>query len=170
MKLLNVFGLALIFVMGTASGLYFAEANTEWLDTPETQLLPMNWFEQLESKPAPKDRIEERQIEVYADRIILDIQKAQWARFTDTKSMEPVIHAGSNAIEVVPEHEHDIQVGDIVSYESEYADGYIIHRVVYKGQDEDGTYYILKGDNIATSDPGRVRFEQVKSVVVAIIY
>ena len=84
--------------------------------------------------------------------------------------MEPVITAGANAIEVVPESADDIQVGDIVSYRSTYADGTIIHRVVYKGQDEDGTYFIMKGDNLPTSDPGRVRFGQIERVVVAIVY
>jgi hypothetical protein len=57
-----------------------------------------------------------------------------------------------------------------VSYKSVYATGNIIHRVVYKGQDEQGTYFIMKGDNLPTSDPGRVRFSQMERVVVGLIY
>jgi len=171
MKLAKLFGIALVFVLGITAGLYLATAEEpNWEDTPESALLPFNPFQTVDTQPSPKDRVAEKQIEVYSDRIILDIQNAQWARFTDTKSMEPIIHSGSNAIEIVPQSEDDIQVGDIVSYESDYTDGFIIHRVVYKGEDEEGIYFILKGDNLATSDPGRVRFDQIQRVVVAIIY
>jgi len=119
---------------------------------------------------SPLDRIKEDQILVTNEKVVLNIKGAEWASFTDTNSMDPVLDSGANAIEVVPESEDDIQVGDIVAYESEYADGVIIHRVVYKGRDEKGTYFILKGDNNPISDPGKVRFNQIKRVVVAIIY
>jgi hypothetical protein len=70
----------------------------------------------------------------------------------------------------VPHSADEIKVGDIVSYQSDLAEGTIIHRVIYKGQDEQGTYFIMKGDNLPTSDPGRVRFSQIERVVVGIIY
>jgi signal peptidase len=120
--------------------------------------------------PSPSKWIGENQIGVYSQRVILDIEDPQWAIFTDTHSMEPVISSRSYAIEVVPESEDQINVGDIVSYESKYADGTIIHRVIEKGTDSQGVYFILKGDNNPNPDPGRIRFGQVKRVVVAIIY
>jgi len=121
-------------------------------------------------RPSPADHLTDKQVQVYSDRVILDIQNAEWAIFTNTNSMDPVIDEFSSAIEIRPETQADIEVGDIVSYKSEYADGTIIHRVIYKGQDELGTYFIMKGDNNPTSDPGRVRFSQIKRLVVAIIY
>jgi len=45
-----------------------------------------------------------------------------------------------------------------------------VHRVVYKGKDSIGTYFILKGDNNEEVDPGKVRFEQIKYKTIAIIY
>ncbi len=84
--------------------------------------------------------------------------------------MEPVIFKGANALEITPKSEDDIKVGDIVSYKSEYAEGNIIHRVVYKGQDEKGIYFVMKGDNLPTSDPGRVRFSQMQRVVIGLVY
>ncbi|MBN1792623.1 signal peptidase I [Candidatus Woesearchaeota archaeon] len=129
-----------------------------------------NTGEDVQELGSPGDRIKEHQILVNKERVQIDLKDAQWATFTDTNSMDPVIDAGANAIEVTPENEDDLQVGDIVAYESEYADGLIIHRIAYKGKDEKGTYFILKGDNNPTSDPGKIRFEQIKSVVVAIIY
>jgi hypothetical protein len=119
---------------------------------------------------SPSDWIPEDFILVTNEKVVLNIQGAEWASFTDTNSMDPVIDAGANAIEVIPESPEDIQVGDIVAYESEYAEGTIIHRVVYKAQDEKGPYFVLKGDNNPINDPGKIRFEQIKRVVVAIIY
>ncbi len=119
---------------------------------------------------SPKDRVPEDLILVTNEKVVLNIKGAEWASFTDTNSMDPVIDEGAHAIEIIPRSEEEIQVGDIVAYESEYAEGTIIHRVVYKGQDEKGTYFVLKGDNNPISDPGKIRFSQIKRVVVAIIY
>ena len=120
--------------------------------------------------PSPSSWISENQIGVYSQKVILDVKDPQWATFTDTHSMEPVISSRSYAIEVVPESADKIKVGDIVSYESKYADGTIIHRVIEKGYDSEGVYFIMKGDNNPNPDPGRVRFDQMRRVVVAIIY
>lgn len=178
MRFRTFFGIMLIFALGIIAGVLLssksaeanANTNNTWQDTPVNQLLPYNPFSTVEAKESPKDRIPEKAIEVYKDRIILDISNAQWSSFTDTHSMEPVIFKGANAIEITPTSEDDIKVGDIVSYKSDYADGTIIHRVVYKGQDEKGTYFVMKGDNLPASDPGRVRFSQMQRVVVGLIY
>jgi len=173
----KLFAIIIVFAMGFMIGIYTTNAQQPQYGaggdstTGDSTQFAFNMFAQApEPKDSPMDRIPEKAIVVYKDRIILDIQNAQWATFTNTHSMEPVITAGANAIEIVPKSEDEIKVGDIVSYKSEYAEGYIIHRVVYKGQDEKGTYYIMKGDNILTNDPGRVRFSQIQRVVVAIIY
>jgi hypothetical protein len=117
---------------------------------------------------SPYDHIKEEQIKVFEDRIIIDVQGAEWANFADTNSMDPFLDQGSNALQLVPTSTDDIHVGDIVSYKR--GNSRIIHRVVFIGEDEEGTYYILKGDNNPTSDPGKVRFEQIDRVLFAIIY
>jgi hypothetical protein len=119
---------------------------------------------------SPYDWVKEEQIHVYADRIVIDLEDAEWATFTDTGSMDPIIDSGSNAIEIVPSSPEAIHLGDIVSYESKYASGTIIHRVDEIGNDQDGWYCRLKGDNLEQADPGKVRFDQIRRVVVAIIY
>ncbi|RJQ17085.1 signal peptidase I [Candidatus Woesearchaeota archaeon] len=154
--------LILVFFLGVFSTSIYANLHKE---------MPLNTVQITEQVvKTPSDRIKENQIEVYSNRVVLDIKDPEWAMFTATGSMEPVLNENSHAIEVVPKSEDEIQVGDIVAYKSQYAEGTIIHRVVYKGNDEDGTYFVLKGDNNPTSDPGRVRFSQIKRVVVAIIY
>lgn len=120
--------------------------------------------------PSPFDRVQESQIYVYNDRVVIYIENAQWSTFSDTNSMDPVIDQGTNAIQVVPESHTDIHVGDIISYESDYVKGTIIHRVTETGFDSTGWYAKVKGDNLNDEDPGNIRFEQIKRVVVAIIY
>ena len=119
---------------------------------------------------SPYDHISESQIHVLRDRVIIDIPNAEWAKFTDTNSMDPVLDEGANAIEFIPKSTSDVHVGDIVSYHSEITDSTIIHRIVEIGNDENGWYAYFKGDNIPILDPERVRFEQLRRVVVAIIY
>ena len=121
-------------------------------------------------KQSPSDWIKENQIHVYKDRIVIDIEGAIWSRFTDTNSMDPLIDAESNGIEIAPESADDIKVGDIISYRSEYASGVLIHRVVEKGEDEKGIYFTVKGDNNNSADPGKIRFEQIEGVLVGILY
>lgn len=118
--------------------------------------------------PSPGDWIQEEQITVYPDKVILDVSNAGWFRFTDTNSMDPFIDAESNAIVVKPSSPDVIAVGDVITYHS--ALGTIIHRVIAKGEDEDGVYFLVKGDNNPFRDPVKVRFADVEGVVVAVIY
>jgi len=132
--------------------------------------------EQLLSDKAPEraspcDHVKEKQILVTDNGVNIDMKGAEWATFTDTNSMDPVIDAGANTIEFVPSSENDICVGDIASYvPSTDKSVVIIHRVVEEGNDSDGWYAIFKGDNLPYNDPGKVRFSQIKRVVVGIIY
>jgi hypothetical protein len=178
----TILAITLAFIVGfAAAGMYSNVHSEKNLQLPENndeggyEIGPTDYFNTLFSNDnkeiaSPGDKVAESQIFVGKDKVTLDIQNAHWATFTDTNSMDPIIDEGANAIEVTPKSEDDLEVGDIVAYESEYADGLIIHRIVHIGNDEEGTYYVLKGDNNPTSDPGRIRFGQIKSIVVAIIY
>jgi len=121
-------------------------------------------------RPSPYDWIKENQIHVYNNKVVIDIKNPEWATFTDTNSMDPIFDYGSHAIEIIPKGPEDIHVGDIVSYKSKYADGIIVHRVIKVSEDEKGWYAILKGDNNKNPDPGKIRFNQIERILVAIIY
>lgn len=167
---LKAFLVTLVFMMGFMTSNIYADINSQ-TQSPSSVNVPSTMLDnRTDEVPSPSAWITDTQIGVYSQRVILDVQDPQWATFTDTHSMEPVISSRSYAIEVVPETADKINVGDIVSYESKYATGTIIHRVVEKGYDADGVYFILKGDNNPTKDPGKIRFDQIKRVVVAIIY
>jgi hypothetical protein len=121
-------------------------------------------------RPSPGDWIKEDQIKVLDNQVIIELKNAKWSKFTDTRSMDPIIDKTSNAIEIVPRNEEDINVGDIVSYRSNFAEGSFIHRVIEKETDKDGVYFVIKGDNNQKPDPGRIRFSQIERVLVAVIY
>ena len=46
----------------------------------------------------------------------------------------------------------------------------VIHRIAEISNDEQGWYAIVKGDNNEAPDPERVRFEQIKKVLVGVLY
>jgi hypothetical protein len=120
--------------------------------------------------PSPSSRIKIEDISVYDDEIVLRVKNPKWAIFTDTKSMDPVIDSSTKAIELIPSSPEDIRVGDIVAYSSKYVDGTVAHRVIETGYDSFGWYARLKGDNNPNPDPEKVRMQQIKGVVAAIIY
>ena len=122
------------------------------------------------NKPSPADYLGDSQIRVYKDRVIINVENVKWAGFADTKSMLPVINKDSNALQIEPVCPSQIQIGDIVSYKSKYADGIIIHRVIDMAQDNEGVYFVLKGDNNPTADPGKIRCDQIQRKVIGVLY
>ena len=119
-------------------------------------------------KLSPSDTIKEDQIKVYSDEVVINVSGAEWSEYTDTNSMDPVIDSGANGIVIKPKSESDLKIGDIVSYQQGI--DLVVHRIVGIGSDELGTFYTMKGDNNSSSDPEKVRFNQVRYKTIAIIY
>lgn len=116
---------------------------------------------------APNDWVSDEDIIVFDDMIVLRIANATLSNYADSGSMKPVFDEGANGIRIVPARAEDIEVGDIVSYRF---DGFlIVHRVVEKGIDDEGVYFVMKGDNNLVSD-GKVRFEDIEYVTVGVIW
>ena len=123
-------------------------------------------------KPSPADRLKLNDVHVTDRRVVIDGisgRRFETAIFTNTNSMDPLIDDGTQAIQIVPLRPEEIKVGDIVSYDSgKY--GVIIHRVIQIGQDEQGWYAIVKGDNNPAPDPVKVRFSMNRRVLVGVLY
>jgi signal peptidase I len=116
---------------------------------------------------SPSDRIHEEDIAVSDKGIMISLPHASLSSYADTGSMKPLLHEGANGIRVVPEQESDIALGDIVSFTR---DGFmVVHRVIASGVDEQGTYFITKGDNNATDD-GKIRFSDIRYVTVGVLW
>lgn len=153
--------LTVIFLLGWFSNSLYAQGFSI------TDQIPFGNASEVDS---PGDWVKESQISVFDDRVVIEINDPYWSGYEDTNSMDPVLDYGANGIEIIPESSEDLEVGDIIVYEPDWTDGLIVHRIVEKNIDEDGVYFVLQGDNNSTKDPGRVRFEQVKFVLVGVIY
>lgn len=113
--------------------------------------------------------------------------------FTDTNSMLPSMDKGHNGINMNASEFNvtEIQKGDIISFRvnvsntsfgkfnlrnlstlinREVKEGVVAHRVVNTGYDSKGWYAKTRGDNLLFSDPGKVREDQVRGVMVGVIY
>jgi signal peptidase I len=117
---------------------------------------------------APSNSIAEKDIEVYEDKIVIYVENPSISNYAPTGSMRPVIDVYANGIRVVPVSEDEIKIGDIVSFEKD--NRLIVHRIVEKGLDEEGFYFITKGDNNPTTDKGKLRFKDIKYKTIGVIW
>lgn len=118
-------------------------------------------------KHQPSDTINGKNIEVYEDRIVIYVNDASLSQFRSTGSMLPTLGENANGIEIKPESPEQIEIGDIIAFQ--YGNIMIIHRVIDKGVDSKGYYFVTKGDNNQEAD-GKVYWEQVRYVTVGLLY
>jgi len=127
---------------------------------------PLSYSSSSEIK-APSDSIKENQILVYKDKIVIDVKDASLSAYAPTGSMVPLFDEGSNGIRIVPESEDKINVGDIVTFKKDLM--LVVHRVIEKSTDENGAYFITKGDSNEIADE-KIRFSDIKYKTIGILY
>lgn len=121
-------------------------------------------------KPSPSDWVNEKQILIYPDKVVILVEGASISTYAPTKSMDPVLDETVNGISIKPTSPEQLKEGDIISfYPYEGSEYLIVHRIIKIGKDEKGWFAITKGDNSFQED-GKVRFEQIKYVLIALIY
>jgi hypothetical protein len=118
---------------------------------------------------SPSDWIKEDQIKVYKNSVVLDLEDPLWVGFSPTNSMTPLLDHNSHGIEIKPDSEDDLNIGDVVAYTNPKGD-VVIHRIVEISEDKNGKYFTFQGDNVPYEDPYKVRFNQIQGVLVAVIY
>lgn len=156
-----------IFVLIFLIGFLFANMINFYLVYGLENPFSNNIFFNNNSKEAPYDFIKEDKIEVFQDKVIIHIDGASLSRYAPTGSMIPVLDEGSNGIRIKPRSEEDVHIGDIITFEKE--NELIVHRVIEKGIDEKGIYYITKGDNNDIVD-GKTRFKDIKYITIGILW
>ncbi len=139
-----------VFLLGSLASLLLVYALTE-----------------VPSQTAPSDFITERDIEIFDDHVIIYVSDASLSTYAPTGSMRPLLDSGANGIRVRPATSDEILVGDLITFES--GETLIIHRVIEKGIDAEGIYFITKGDNNTRSD-GKIRFEAIRYKTIALLY
>ncbi|RMD67515.1 hypothetical protein D6817_01395 [Candidatus Pacearchaeota archaeon] len=113
------------------------------------------------------DFLDSDNIDVFPDKIEIKIPNAQVRGFADTGSMGAMFGKSAQGIFIPPKSADEINVGDIVSFRQKGA--LIVHRVIEKGRDEQGVYFLTKGDASPAAD-GKIRFEQIEGLLVGVIY
>lgn len=116
---------------------------------------------------APHDFISEDKIIVYQDKIVLEIENYTLSKYSFSNSMAPVFGAGANGVGIKPKSEDELHVGDVITFRQ--GDNLIVHRIIEKGIDKEGWFFITRGDKNSVAD-GKIRFSQIESVLVALIY
>jgi hypothetical protein len=149
----------LVFILGVLVGVFLLQSGID----VEIPFLSEN----LSSEISPGDFVQERDIQVYEDKLVINVPGISLSRYASTGSMRPVIDDKANGVRIIPESGEHVSVGDIVSFRK--GSDLIAHRVVEKGEDREGVYFITKGDNSDFTD-GKIRFEDIEYVTIAIIY
>jgi hypothetical protein len=120
-------------------------------------------------RKSPSNRVEAEDLVLYRNQVRIYMDDLHIAQFNDTNSMDPFIDEDAHAIQKDVTSKDDVFIGDIVAYED--SDGFLVlHRIVDISEDSEGWYAIFKGDNNAFVDYDKVRFEQLKYIVVGIFY
>lgn len=153
----------MIFLIGFISANLLSYYFVYGLESP----FPVNFNSFTPNNQAPSDFVNEDQIQIYDDKIVINVPGASISKYAATGSMKPVFDENANGIRVIPKSEDDIKVGDIITFEQD--SNLIVHRVIEKGMDGEGVYFITKGDNNNISD-GKVRFKDVKYITIGIIW
>jgi len=117
---------------------------------------------------APGDWINTKQIRITENSVIIMVKNASISKYADTGSMKPTLDSDSNGIRVVPSSPEQIKVGDIVTFSLNGEN--IVHRVIEKGEDDLGYWFLTKGDNNPSSDGMKIRFEDVRYVTIGVLW
>jgi len=156
-----LFGL-IIFLIGFFSS-NFLNSFFSFYENPLSNNFNLDGYQ----KKAPSDYIKEDNIKIYNDRIVIYVNEASISSYASSGSMIPVLDENSNGIRIKPNSEKDINVGDIISFERN--NNLIVHRVIKKSYDENGVYFITKGDNNSLDD-GKVRFNEIKYKTIGVLW
>jgi len=167
--LLGILIFCIIFLLGFFSANFigtvadYTDLKTE-IPFLDNFILNSSWNENVS---APSDSVLEDNIEIYEDRVVIYIDNASLSRYAPTGSMIPVLDEDSNGIRIKVSSADEVNVGDIISFYS--GEDLIIHRVIEKGIDEKGVYFVTKGDNNPVSD-GKIRIEDIEYKTVGMIW
>jgi hypothetical protein len=129
----------------------------------------LGWLERTSDPKNLPDRISENQISVFPYRLVIE-GDYYISEYVNSDSMLPTLDYGSNGIQITVNDKTELYIGDIISYIPVGQNVTIVHRIIDEGIDEQGKYYITRGDNLITSDPFKIRRPQIKRVIVGVLW
>lgn len=125
---------------------------------------------------SPCHRINYDSINTFDTQTSINLAGITKGKTFNTGSMLPVINGNSTILYNQIAGENNLCIGDIIMYNETSAGCYnkysdlALHRIIKKGADEKGTYFITKGDNNNIADDCKVRINDIRVVVVGILY
>ena len=156
-----IFTIALIFTILLFSVSVFAFTSSILIDKYHVQKLEEPVNEAIDSviyRPG-ESRIKKENIQVYENAVVIEVYNA---RVNDVNIQDPLINKDSNMIQIVPESPAMLKEGDIVTYNKD--NKIKTGRIEVTNQDADGYYYLIQ------NEPDKIRFTQIKSIVIGILY
>lgn len=163
MELIKIVDFIIVFLFGFLSALFFGLFFVSGIEFPLLNNISLNYNVNV----SPSDYVKESDIQIFKDRIVIFVDGASLSSYAPTGSMKPMFDAESNGIRIKPLSEDDINIGDIISFKKNNI--LIVHRVIEKNLDEEGIYFITKGDNNLLND-GKVRFKDIEYKTIGILY
>jgi signal peptidase I len=117
-------------------------------------------------------KIPRERISSFDNHTTIAIENYQWVYFneSETNSMYPSITKSSHAIGLRVNESTLIYTGDIISFRVKDMPAAYVHRIIEKGIDDGGEYFITKGDNNNNRDEIKLRRADIINVIVAIVY
>ena len=102
------------------------------------------------------------------DSLTINFNNITFFNITKGISMLPAIHDNSTQLYIILGN-NSLYMGDVVRFKyEEYS--YMHHRIIDIRNDEEGIYYITRGDNNLLNDDLRVRRENITHKLIGILY
>ncbi len=164
----NTLAFALLFIAGASLLIILGFITAVLLDVNQTLGIESPFATNVqENIQAPSDVLQKKDVEIYPDRVVIHASGVSLGIYAPTGSMKPLLDENANGLRIQPRSADEINVGDIITFTR--GEDLIVHRVVEKGTDATGIYFIAKGDSNDLSD-GKIRFEDIKYKTIAILY
>ncbi|MBS3146524.1 hypothetical protein J4471_02395 [Candidatus Woesearchaeota archaeon] len=164
---MNKIILTLVILIAFFSG-FLVDSLFFRLNSPKE--LPFNsLFSVNYEKVSPSDSISEKDIEIFPNKVIINIENSRLSSFEDTNSMDPLFDINHNGLEVKAECSQ-LSLGDIISYKANWIDGIVIHRIIDIKEDKQGAYFLTKGDNSNRIDPQKIRCNEIQNKLIGVLY
>lgn len=113
----------------------------------------------------PKDRVDEKDIQLRHDKVIIKLSEASLSTLEDANSDSSLFSPGTQGLVMNISSASELKEGDIVSYYSSSKGRMVFGRISKIGTDKQGWYAQLYSEGRL-----KIRFNQLNKVVVAVLY
>jgi len=112
--------------------------------------------------------IRENEVYVHEDKVVIYVNSSVKYCYRGD-SMLPTLNSNMQGIVAPVNNPSELSIGNVISYKDRVGDS-VTHRIIDIGIDKEGWWCRAKGDNNPIKDPGKIRFEQIKGITIALIY